>query len=239
MLSVLKKNLALKILSVLLAVILWAVVSRGRGAQDMEASVGIPVELHNLSPDMEVVTGPVERVDVRLKGPRSIVSKISTLGITIPLDLSGTTEGDTTFELFSSDVTVPPEVSVTRISPSTINLKLERIIRRRVAVEPVVSGKPPEGFHAGQPSVEPKSVEVRGPRSVISEVVSLKTAAVVLDGATDTVRRDVNIILPDGRMNLVNRYVVTVTVPVSSSGSVKKAGGLTIRSAKPKNNTSQ
>jgi len=60
----------------------------------MRASLGIPVELHNLPPEMEVIHGPVERVDVRLSGPRRIVSKVSQMGINSIYAIANNIDGD-------------------------------------------------------------------------------------------------------------------------------------------------
>ena len=103
MLSVLGKNLPLKALSIILAVFLWFFISRGQGGEKMEISLGVPVELHNLPPEMEVVRGPVERVDVRMSGPRRVVSRVSQLGIYVPLDLKvlGIDDGDRLWQVLS------------------------------------------------------------------------------------------------------------------------------------------
>lgn len=214
MLSVLKKNLPLKLFSLFLALFLWIVINRGTGGKDMEISLGIPVELHNLSPEMEVVAGPVERVDIRISGPRRIVSRISQMGITIQLDLSGAVEGETTFELYPGDVKVPERTTVTRISPSSVSLKLEKTVRKSLSVVPVVKGKPAEGFVAGAPLADPLNVEVRGPRSQVKPLRSIKTAPVLIDQAVETVTANVSLVMPDPLLRVVGKPKVTVTVPI-------------------------
>jgi len=209
------KNLPLKVLSVLLAVFLWAVISRGSGGEMMEISLGVPLELHNLPQDMDVLQGPVERVDVRFSGPRRIVSRLSHQGITIPIDLTGAAEGETTFELFTSDIKVPERVTVTRVSPSNITVVLERIEIKRVPVMLQTDGIPDRNYVLGIPKVTPPSVDIKGPRSIVSSVDHLMTSPVSIQGATETIRGETSLVLPSSRLHPVNRSTVKFELPVS------------------------
>jgi YbbR domain-containing protein len=211
---VLGKNLPLKVLSVLLAVFMWAIISRGRGGEMMEISLGVPLELHNLPKDMDVFQAPVERVDVRFSGPRRTVSRLSHQGITIPLDLTGAAEGETTFELFTSDIKVPERVTVTRVSPSNINIVLERIEHKIVPVILQTDGEPEEGYFPGKPILTPAAIEIKGPGSIVSSVKFLMTSPVVIQGATETIKGETSVILSNSRIHPVNRSTVKFEIPL-------------------------
>ena len=181
----------------------------------MEISLGVPVELHNLPPEMEVVRVPVERVDVRLSGPRRVVSRVSQMGIKLPLDLNGAAEGETTFELFTSDIKVPENVSVTRVSPSSVHLLLERTIKKTVAVVVPVVGVPRSNYKALNPVITPGIMEIKGPRSKLAGIGNLKTAPVSVDGADDDVVGETSVIFPeDGSVHAVKRSTVQYRIPV-------------------------
>jgi len=215
LLSVLGKNLPLKVLSIILAIFLWFFISRGQGGEEMEISLGVPVELHNLPPEMEVTRGPVERVDVRMSGPRRVVSRVSQLGITIPLDLMGAAEGETTFELFTSDINVPERVTVTRVSPSSIDVLLERTVKKRVNIVLPVEGTPMNGFRALEPVVTPNVIEIKGPRSQIKGIKALKAISVSVEGADEEVSGETSVILPEeGTVRAVNRSSVQYRIPI-------------------------
>jgi YbbR domain-containing protein len=214
LLSVLRKNLPLKVLSIVLAVFLWTVISRGRGGEMMEISLGVPLELHNLPADMDVLQGPVERVDVRFSGPRRLVSKLSHQSITIPLDLTGAAEGETTFELFTSDIKVPERVTVTRVSPSNINIVLERIVHKSVPVILQTDGIPKNGYQLGTPKLTPSVVEIKGPGSIISSVEHLMTSSVNIQGASETIKGETSILFYNSRIHHVNRSTVKFEIPI-------------------------
>jgi len=219
---VLKKNLSLKLISLFFALILWVIISGGTGGNEMEISLGIPLVLHNLPSNLEVLADPVERVDVRFSGPRRYVSRISQLGITIPLDLTGAVEGETTFELYTADLNVPERTTVTRISPSSISIQLEKTLNRKLLVEPVIQGKPAEGYIAGPPEVNPKSVELKGPRSAISDLTTVRTAPLQIDEAVEAVSAQLPILMPDPKIHPVDKSTVMVTVPVIMQEALKE-----------------
>lgn len=187
----------------------------------MEISLGVPVELHNLPMEMDVLQQPVERVDVRFSGPRRIVSRLSQMGITVPLDLSGAAEGETTFELFTSDIKVPERITVTRVSPSNISVVLERIEHRSVPVILQTDGIPREGYVLGEPELSPSVVEIKGPGSSISSVNHVMTSPVAIHGATKTIKGETSLNLSSSRIHLVNRSTIKFEIPILKRDETK------------------
>ncbi len=181
----------------------------------MEISLGVPVELHNLPPEMEVVRGPVERVDVRMSGPRRVVSKVSQLGIYIPLDLLGAAEGETTFELFTSDIKVPERITVTRVSPSSVTVFLEKTVKKKVGIVVPVEGTPMKGFKAMKPVITPETMDIQGPRSRLAAIETLKTVSISVEGAIEDVIGETSVIFPeDGVVHAINRSSVQYRIPL-------------------------
>lgn len=218
MLSVLRRNLSLKIFSFVLAVALWLVISRGSGVEEMEMSLGIPLELHNLPADMEVVKGPVETVNIRFSGPRRTVLKISQMGLSVPLDLAGAAEGETTFELYPSNFKAPEKVTVTRISPSSVVVGLEKVVRLTLPVKADIQGRPAKGFKVGDVTVKPEGVSVLGPRSVVRSLRTVATEPVSIDGAQEDLELDVGIILSGEALRIEGDQTVHVLIPIRSTG---------------------
>jgi YbbR domain-containing protein len=223
LLSALGKNLPLKLLSITLALVLWLFISGGQGSGEMEISLGVPVELHNLPPEMEVMKGPVERVDVRMSGPRRVVSRVSKMGIYIPLDLTGAAEGETTFELFTSDIKVPERITVTRLSPSSISILLEKTVKKEVGIVVPVEGIPMLSFKALTPIVTPQVMEIKGPRSQVEGLRNLRTAPVNIDGAFEDIEGETSVILPEeGAVHAVNRSTIRYRIPLVKMDDASK-----------------
>jgi len=214
LLSALGKNLPLKILSIVLAVLLWAVISRGRGGEMTEISLGIPLEFHNFPKGMEIVRSNVERVDVHFSGSGKAVSKLSREGLSLPMDLSGAAEGETTFEIFPSDIKAPPNVAVTRVSPSSINVVLERVSLREAPVVLRLEGDPQDGFTLGETMAIPSRVRIQGPESFLSGIGPIETLPVSVEGAAETLMGEIDLVSPEGPVRLVDRSKVRYEIPV-------------------------
>lgn len=191
----------------------------------MEVSLSIPVEVQNLPSALEMVEHPTEQVNVRFSGPRRRVSKISQMGITLPLDLDGSLEGITTFELYPGSIKAPEMTKVTRISPSSITIVLERTGKERFPVEPVLEGVPSRGFKVNAVTVDPLFVELAGPRSSLAGITMIQTAPVDIEGSVEMVVREVQLVLPDSRVRNLESSAVKVTisiVPVGENQGEKK-----------------
>ncbi len=180
----------------------------------MEISLGIPLELHNLPKEMEVIGGSADRVDVRFSGPRRIVSRLSQAGLTIPLDLAGAAEGVTTFEIFTSDIQVPESVTVTRVSPSNIELTLETVDHKQVPVVLKTEGDPADGYILGHPRLTPSFLEISGPESLLAGIVRLYTPPIPVHGSTVDIKGETVIVLPDSHVHAIGRSTTKYEIPI-------------------------
>ncbi|KAF0220213.1 MAG: hypothetical protein FD174_1452 [Geobacteraceae bacterium] len=115
------KNLGLKALSLLLAVVLWLFVTLEK---ESEVDVTVPVILKNLSPGLAVAGKPPSRIDVRIAGSKILMLRMRPDRITVPLDLKGVNEGTVVFSALERALRLSPGVRVIRVYPSTIELKL-------------------------------------------------------------------------------------------------------------------
>ena len=117
------ENWDIKLLSLLLAMIVWAGVT-GRRTAEMELAV--PLEVRNLAPGFSIA-GPVPReVLVTVAGPRILLLKLRSEKIIIPLDARGIGDGKTLYAGLDRRLRLPSEVEITRLFPSTVELRLLR-----------------------------------------------------------------------------------------------------------------
>ena len=120
----LTENLALKLLSLAFALILWFFVM---GEQRHEVSHVVPVDYRNLPKGLVIANEIPDAVAVTLSGPRALLSHLGPEELALPLDLSGLKPGVTSFKRLEENLKAPGGVVVTRISPASIDIRLERI----------------------------------------------------------------------------------------------------------------
>lgn len=117
------ENLALKILSLAFAVVLWFFVM---GEQRHEVSHVVPVEYRNLPKGLIIANEVPDAVAVTLSGPRALLVHMGPDELSLPLDLSGLKPGLTSFKRLEENLKAPGGLVVTRISPASIDVRLER-----------------------------------------------------------------------------------------------------------------
>jgi YbbR domain-containing protein len=206
------RNPWLKVLSVLIAAMLWLAVG---GEQIVERSMRSPLELQNKPEGLEVVGDAPSTVDVRVSGASSAVGTLSAGDVVTVLDTGSARAGRRLFHLGPELVRVPFGVEVTHVGPATIALEFERQVSKTIPVTPAVDGKPAPGYFIERVVVDPPDVEVVGPESALRRLTHADTEPVALNGATATVRETVNIGLPDSTARLSTLRTARVTVDIA------------------------
>jgi YbbR domain-containing protein len=115
-------NLALKLVSLAFAVVLWFFVM---GEQRHEVSHAVPVEYRNLPKGLVIANEVPEIVIVTVSGPRALLSHLAANELSLALDLTDLAPGVTSFRRLDEMVKTPSRLVVTRISPAGIDLRLE------------------------------------------------------------------------------------------------------------------
>ena len=206
------RNLALKFLSISLAVLLWFTVS-GQPTI-VERGLRIPLEFQNIPDGLEIVGDTPDTVDVRVRGSSAILSRLEPGEVVAVLDLQTARPGSRLFDLVSEQVRAPFGVDVAQVAPATIALDLEPSGSRAVPVVPIVEGEPAPGYVVGEVSSDPATVLVVGPESRLRQLTEAMTEPVAVAGATAPVRTEVTVGVPDLalRLSVPRRAVVTVDV---------------------------
>ncbi len=182
MFRLLTENWSLKLISIVLAFLLWMFIM---GERRLEVGYRVPLELQNLPPQLMVANEVPSLVDVRISGPRTLLMKVSPNDISIVVDLTDLKPGLTTFKRLEERLNLPSGLRVTRLSPSFIDLKLERIKEKEVPVKVLLSGTPLSGFKAGKIRAVPDKVVVAGAETELKGVSEVSTEEISLDGVNE------------------------------------------------------
>ncbi len=168
------KNLPLKFLSLLLAFLLWMMVS-GEKRQRVEIMVRAPVGFQNLPKNLELISFSPKEVKIRLKVQKNLMFSQDYRSISVMVDLSGAKEGEEIFPIKKNMVILPEDVEVVKISPSYVRVKLEAILQKKVKIKPVLLGAPPPWFEFKGYRVIPSSAVISGTKSSLARVKVIYT----------------------------------------------------------------
>lgn len=173
-------NLGLKLLSLCLAALLWAVVL---GEQKIEVTVSVPLQL-DVPPKMFLVNDPAETLEVRLRGPKTLVTSVTPREIMLgewPVKL---VEGENTVPIREEWIRVPRGIQVVDVNPRRVRVVLERAVEREVEVNPRVEGRPPDGYAVRQVTANPPRVRMVGPATEMARVTRVRTLPINVTGQT-------------------------------------------------------
>jgi YbbR domain-containing protein len=206
------RNLGLKFLSTLVALMLWLIVA---GDRVVERVMRAPVEFQNLPAGLELVGNPPDTVEVRLRGSSGALSRMAAGDMSAVLDLSTARPGRRLFHIEPSQVSVPSGIEIVQVGPSTLMMEFEMSAIRRVKVEPDIDGRPAAGYEVIDIKSDPDSVEVAGPETALKLLQAAITEPVSVADQTRTVREVVTIGVPDSSLRLRSPQTTVVTVTIA------------------------
>jgi YbbR domain-containing protein len=176
-----KKNMinkfTLKILSLIIAILIWLLVRNVDDPIIVRTFHEIPVTIENASYLAENLEIPLlvdgkDTVKVRIKGARSVVNKLEKEDITAVADMTQIISKDTT------PIMVPVEVTCTGISDSDITVRPRNIqvnIEKQKSVEKTIAvstgdTQPDKDYEIGNLKANPEKVTISGPESIIDRI---------------------------------------------------------------------
>jgi len=185
----------------------------------------VPLEIRD-SGNLTLKSGFVfpEYVTVRIRAERDSLSGVSADNISAFIDLTSQSREGT----YEYRVVTRPNLHLARlrpleisVEPEFVSLSVEDKIVRYVPVMPTISGQPHYGYECGVVTVNPTSIEVKGPRTAVEGLSEIQTEEVNIDGATVTNSKEVGIMNLNSITEIASDAKVAVTVTVLPIGVSK------------------
>jgi YbbR domain-containing protein len=168
------ESLALKAVSLLLALILWITIL-GFKREEMKKNV----KLEPLLPPGMILTSKIPSyIQFTLSGPRVLLKDAEKKIQPIRPDLRKTRETTVGFPITEDLIgELPVGVRVTSFYPPNVLIRLEEVVERYLPVDPTLSGSPAEGYEIATKKAVPNKVAVSGPKSLLQSMESVGTEA--------------------------------------------------------------
>jgi YbbR domain-containing protein len=201
--NLLVRNWELKLLSLLLAFILWLSLIPEEKTFS-EKTLTIPLETHNIPADIELVEKPDPTVDVTVRAPNRMINEISAANVFAKLNLSKASVFQQEYPLNETMISIPPGAEVIRISPTKVKLKLERTQEAMLDIVPTMIGQAKEGYGISKIEIMPPRVLVKGPESKIREKDNVSTSPINISELTASSEVEADLILPKPELRLAS-----------------------------------
>ncbi len=204
-------NWFLKLLAIGFAMTLWVAVASETSS---EIGIEVPLEYHNIPPQMEITGDAANTVEVRLRGAANVVKDITPKQVVTTVDLANSAPGDKTVSLTPQNVQAPFGTEVIRINPAQVRISLEQTVSKAVAVLPATQGQPADGFELGKIMVSPGRVRIQGPESRLRAVNSVSTVPISVAGKHSSLQQSVGLEPPDAQIRIQQQSKVDVRIEI-------------------------
>lgn len=209
-----KTNWPYRIISLLLAISLWAWVTTAQNPVK-EAVYEIPLETKNLSGDLMVADKPAT-VTVRVQARESVLANVTSRDYQAYVNLSNAHIGNNVEPV---EVSAPKGVEVIHTSPSQVNIVIDQIMQVQLPVRPNLTGEVAAGYAVLEPTISPTEVLIDGPKSILDRIDDV-VVDVSLEGRRESYQERVPVKIYDVDGNPVQDWLkirpetVEVFVPI-------------------------
>ena len=173
-------NLGWKLLSLISAVAIWALVA---SEPELSTFVTVPVEYKNMPDDLEISSDSAASVTLEIQGPAGELDSAMPGPLAhVTLDMSRASPGERTFTVDNHSVKLPHGVRLVRAEPAQLRLLFEKLVPRQVPVEVRTVNDGTQGYYVTARQAHPAEVTISGPSSHVAKIVSVQTDAIDVTG---------------------------------------------------------
>lgn len=211
----LTEHLGWKVFSLIVAITLWYLVI---GDTEVGVSMPIVVQYRNLPADMEITGEHLDRLFMKVRGPRPRVTTEALARTSLMLDLAGVnTPGERTVPVTAEELGLPAGVQLLRVVPAQIRLRLDRRVTKSVEVQARITGAPPHGYRITQQRISPEFVRITGPESNLRRLTSVMTDPINLDSSVGYAEFRVPVALEDPHLRVEDSQPVSVGITLEKT----------------------
>ena len=167
------------VLALVLALFTWYLVT---GREKVEVWVPMTVELINVPDGLLIQSGLVNKIEVRVRGPKGLVRSLDEKKLAYSLDAGKLKTGENLIEFKADKIPLSRAYEVVEIKPTRVILSVDRITTKTVPVKPVWSAEESlaGNYHVTSLTVAPDHVELKGPQSTLKNMEEVE--AILLTG---------------------------------------------------------
>ena len=208
-------NFGIKILSLIVAIVIWISLA-SQGWAD-KTFIDIPYEIRNLPINLDVVDRGAGSIKVTARGPQNLISAMKPDSFSVPVILpddvgSGVIAVDINTETIKTAYS--NQITIMQVSPPSVTIKLEEVVTKTVRIIPYLKGTLASGFELGTIETQPQMAEIKGPNSLIEVTDRILTEPIDVTGVNITFNERVDLKSSDKLMRIVDPLRTTVTVEV-------------------------
>jgi len=202
-------NIALKLLALGVAVLLWLAVARDPVA---EIAYSVPIEFFNSPEHLDISSETLPQVQVRLRGPVRVLRELAPSEIHAMIDLADARIPERTYDMSAKRERVPSDVDVVQVIPSQFHISFDEHATKQIDVHPRVTGSLAPGYRIATIAVNPQVITIAGPAKHVNNVEAAITDPVDASGVVGQATFITHASISDPLVRVVNPEPLHITV---------------------------
>ena len=220
------EDAGIKLIAIVAALALFII---ARGATVREVPIDIPVVISARPPNRVLLSEPPSNIKVRIRGNLKNLYDVLASRTPYSLDLSGYGDSQTAYlQVEAIEKHLGGGVKVTSISPSSFEIRLDRLETQMLPVDVTILKGPGHYWTVAREEmvIVPPHVEVSGPSSLLNKYRQIHTEPLDLSNITRDFTGKVALEMRDGLSS--KPFSVQVTIPIREKDGEKLIRGARI-----------
>lgn len=211
------ETLPLKILAILISILIWGWIQLNEEETDVKR-----VTISYLTPEELIQAEELPKsISVELVGAKGRIRQIKDKRLNMTLDLRDVHLGQNQRTLQASTLTdLPDGIRVARFSPPILDLPFDNPSIREIPIRANILGVPNGKYKISSIQVNPKSIPVKGPERLLTELEYISTKAVNIADVSENKVYSSQISLPSSNLSINQTNLIEVTVELKEKSTV-------------------
>lgn len=202
-----RKNIGLKIASIILAMIVWfSVVIRTQSEISLEAQLAVK----DLKEGLSIVEMP-RHVVVSIRGPERLIKNLDPSKVRVSIDMSKAQTGAHIYNINRNSVSLPPFMKLISISPYSVAITVEELKEKTLPIGANIVGTPKKG-KVREVRVSPPQAKIKAVLSKAERIRVLMTAPIDISNSMGPIKVERPLLVGEGIRTDIEKVVVEVDI---------------------------
>jgi len=191
---------------------------------DTVLAYNVPIEYTNRPPGLEIMETSASFVKVELVGAGPVIRFIKPDQISIRVDLSNAVSGKNTYTITKDNITLPPGVTLSKVTPQFLDVFLDEVVEKFLPVQVDWVGTISKELLVTKVDLDPSRVRVLGGKKVLEGIETVYTEKVQVEMINSDTIITSRLVLTPASLKLVpgQREKVNIEVKVISKEDWKE-----------------
>ena len=218
----------LRLLGILLVLLLCSL-KPVQSSNVNEIEILIPVDPYKLPDGLTLVGPALKEIEVRVKGPVSVLDDLKRNELRYKLDLSGVAVGMESIAINPDLIQMPAGAKITRVNPAYLTVKVDRLLKKQVPVTIAVSGEPAGSYSINGTLAKPATMLICGPETSVGLVDEIFTKPIDVSARSESFKKEIAVDLAEGVEICSSSNIVLAEVYFAAKVSTKRFAGVLVQ----------